>query len=116
MSAVSRVGYLRSGYILAVLKDAGTRPEVRGELIRASGNIRMSLETARRSEERIRSRGQVVAWLDVTSLFIFGGERDKVGKTGGVGCGRMVALVKEELYLDRNSINNQQHARLKVMT
>ena len=34
MSVMSRVGFLR-GFILAVLKDAGTMPEVREELIRA---------------------------------------------------------------------------------
>ena len=34
MSVVSRVGFVRSSFILAVLKDAGTRPEVREELIR----------------------------------------------------------------------------------
>ena len=56
---VSRVGFLRSGFILAVLKDAGTRPEVREELIRAVRNGRKSLKTAWRSEEGIGSSGQV---------------------------------------------------------
>ena len=32
MSVVSRVGFLMSGLILAVLKDAEIRPEVREEL------------------------------------------------------------------------------------
>ena len=33
MSVVLRVVFLRRGFILAVLKDAGTMPEVREELI-----------------------------------------------------------------------------------
>ena len=48
---VSRVGFLRRGFILAGLKDAGPMPEVREELIRAVRNGKMSLETAWRSEE-----------------------------------------------------------------
>ena len=38
MSVVSRVGFLRRGLILAVLKDAGIRPEVREELMRLMRN------------------------------------------------------------------------------
>ena len=34
MAVVSRVGFLRWGLILEVLKDAGLRPEVREELMR----------------------------------------------------------------------------------
>ena len=77
MSVVLRVGFLRRGFILAVLKDAGTMPEVREELISEVRNGRMSLETAWRREEGIVSRGQVVAWLCYYSV---GGERDKLGK------------------------------------
>ena len=72
---MSRVGFLRRGFILAVLKDAGTMPEVREELMRAVRNGRRSLEMAWRREEGIGSRGQV-AWLDL----------DKLGKNiGGDG-------------------------------
>ena len=66
MSVVLRVGFLRRGFILAVLKDAGTMPEVREELIVRNG--RMSLLTSWRREEGMASRGQVVAWLDVIIL------------------------------------------------
>ena len=65
---VLRVGFLRRGFILAVLKDAGTMPEVREELKSVVRNGRISLETAWRREEGIVSRGQVVAWLDVIIL------------------------------------------------
>ena len=51
MSVVLRVGFLRRGFILAVLKDAGTMPEVREELISEVRNGRMSLETSWRREE-----------------------------------------------------------------
>ena len=68
MSLVSRVGFLRRGFILAVLKDAETMPEVSEELIIEVRNGRMSLETSWRREEGIASRGQVVAWLDVIIL------------------------------------------------
>ena len=80
MSVVSRVGFLRTGFILAVLKDAGTMAEVREELKSAVRNVRMSFETAWRREEGIVSRGQVVAWLCYYSV---GGERDKLGKDRG---------------------------------
>ena len=68
MSVVLRVVFLRRGFILAVLKDAGTMPEVREELISEVRNGRMSLETSWRREEGIGSRAQVVAWLDVITL------------------------------------------------
>ena len=68
MSVVSRVGFLRRGFILAVLKDAGTMAEVREELKSAVRNGRMSLETAWRREEGIVPRGQLVAWLDIIIL------------------------------------------------
>ena len=42
---------MRRGFILSVLKDAGTMHEVREELIREVRNGRMLLETAWRSEE-----------------------------------------------------------------
>ena len=54
---------------LAILKDAGIMPEVREELMRVVRNGRMSLETAWKREERIGSRGQVVVWIDITSLW-----------------------------------------------
>ena len=75
---------MRRGFILAVLKDAGTMAEVREELKSAVRNVRMSFETAWRREEGIVSRGQVVAWLCYYSV---GGERDKLGKDRG-GDGR----------------------------
>ena len=59
---MSRVGFLRSGLTLAILKDAGIRPEVREDLMREVRNGRMSLDTAWRREEGMGSRGQVVAW------------------------------------------------------
>ena len=62
MSVVLRVVFLRRGFILAVLKDAGTMPEVREELIIEGRNDRMSLETSWRREEGIASRGHVVAF------------------------------------------------------
>ena len=80
---------LRRGFILAVLKDAGTMPEVRAELIRAVRNGRMSLEPAWRSEEGIGSRGLVVAWLalaiPLTSLEVRGIKwvKTEVGKAEG---------------------------------
>ena len=46
MSAVSRVGFLRNGLTLAVLEDAGIRPEVKEKLMRVVRNGRMLLETA----------------------------------------------------------------------
>ena len=61
MSAVSRVGFLRSGLTLAILKDAVIRPEVREELMREVRNGRMSLEITWKREEGMGSR-QVVAW------------------------------------------------------
>ena len=99
MSVVLRVIFLRRGFILAVLKDAGTMPEVREELIVDVRNGRMSLETSWRREEGIASRGQVVAWLDVifllTSSEVSGLNWVKTEK--GIGGGRMEAGIKEEL-------------------
>ena len=57
MSLVSRVSFIRRGFILAVLKDAGIRPKVREELIRVVRNGRMLLEMAWRSEEGSGSGG-----------------------------------------------------------
>ena len=68
MSVVLIVGFLRRGFILAILKDATTMPEVREELISEVRNGRMSLETSWRREEGIASRGQLVAWIDVIIL------------------------------------------------
>ena len=68
MSVVLRVVFLRRGFILAVLKDAVTMPEVREELISEVRNGRMSLETSWRRDEGIGSRAQVVAWVDVIIL------------------------------------------------
>ena len=99
MSVVLRVGFLRRGFILAVLKDAGTMPEVREELISEVRNGRMSLETSWRREEGIASRGQVVAWLDVIILLTSSEVRGiNWAKTEeGMGGGRMEAGIKEEL-------------------
>ena len=46
MSVALRVGFLRRGFILAVLKDAGTMPEVSEEFISAVRNGRMLLGIA----------------------------------------------------------------------
>ena len=99
MSAVLRVVFLRRGFILAVLKDAGTMPEVREELIVDVRNGRMSLETSWRREEGIASRGQVVAWLDVIILLTSSEVRglNWVKTEMGMEGGRMEAGVKEEL-------------------
>jgi len=43
---VSRVGFLRSGLILAVLKAVGNRPEMRKVLVRVVRKGRMSLKMA----------------------------------------------------------------------
>ena len=68
------------------MKDAGTTPAVREELIIAVRNGRMSLETAWRSEEGIGSRGQVVAWLALTILLTSSEVRGiNWVKTGGDG-------------------------------
>ena len=97
MSVVLRVIFLRRGFILAVLKDAGTMPEVREELIIEVRNGRMSLETSWRREEA--SRGQVVAWLDVIILLTSSEVRglNWVKTEEGMGGGRMEAGIKEEL-------------------
>ena len=104
MSAVSRVGLLRSGLTLAILKDIGIRPEVGEELMRVVRNGRTSLKTAWEGEkgERDGSRGHVVAWLDITSLCTSSGERGVkwVRRTEvGVVVGRIVVGVKEELMV-----------------
>jgi len=62
------LGFLRSGLILSVLKAVGNRHELREVLIWVVRKGRMSPEMSWRSENGIGSRGQVVAWLDVTSL------------------------------------------------
>ena len=99
MSVVLRVGFLRRGFILAVLKDAGTMPEVREELIIEVRNGRISLETSWRREEGIASRGQVVAWLDVIILLTSSEVRgiNWVKTEEGMGGGRMEVGIKEEL-------------------
>ena len=100
---VSRVLFLRRGFILAVLKDAGTMPEVREELMRAVRNGRRSTEMAWRREEGIGSRGQVVAWLELTILLTSSEVKGmKWVKTEmGMDGGRMVAGVKVELMYHR---------------
>ena len=99
MSVVLRVVLLRRGFILAALKDAGTMPEVREELISEVRNGRMSLETYWRREEGIASRGQVVAWLEVTILLTSLDVRgiNWVITEVGMGGGWMAAGIKEEL-------------------
>ena len=81
------------------MKDAGTMPEVREELIVDVRNGRMSLETSWRREEGITSRGQVVAWLDVIILLTSSEVRgiNWVKTEEGMGGGRMEAGIKEEL-------------------
>ena len=88
MSAVSRLGFLRSGLTLAVLTYAGTRPELREELMREVRNGRMSAGGP---------------WLDLTSLTLTltsSGERGvkqvRPTEVGLVG-GRIALGVKEEL-------------------
>jgi len=61
MSVVSRVGFLRSGLILAVLKTVGIRPELREVFIRVVRKGTMSPELSWKREGGIGSRGQVVA-------------------------------------------------------
>ena len=99
MSVVLRVVFLRRGFILAVLKGAGTMPEVREELIIEVRNDRMSLETSWRREEGIASRGQGVAWLDVIILLTSSEVRgiNWVKTEEGMGGGRMEAGIKEEI-------------------
>ena len=46
-----------SGSTLAILKDAGIRPEVREELMRVVRNGRMSLEAAWKREEGMGVKG-----------------------------------------------------------
>jgi len=85
---VLRVGFLRSGLILAVLKVVGNRPELREVLIRVMRKGRMPTEMSWRKEDEIGSMGQVVAWLDVTSLLTSSEERGaKQVRLRGVGLG-----------------------------
>jgi len=84
---------LRSGLIVALLKAVGNRPELREVLIRV---VRMSP----RMSCGDGSRGQVVAWLDVTSLLTSSKERGlKQVRLVGVGerGGRIAAGEKEEV-------------------
>ena len=99
MSMVLRVVFLWRGFILAVLKDAGTMPEVKEELIIDVRNGRMSLETSWRREMGIASRGQGVAWLDVIILLTSSEVRgiNWVKTEEGMGGGRMELGIKEEL-------------------
>ena len=94
-----RVWKARSGDIHASVLSTIPMPEVREEFIRVLRNGRMSLKTAWRSEEGMGSRGQVVVWLDVTILLTSSEVRGIkwVITEVGIGGGRMVAEVKEEL-------------------
>ena len=96
---MSRFRFLRRGFILAVLNNAGTMPEVREELMRAVSNGRRLTEMAWRREEGIGPRGQVVAWLELTILLTSLEVRGMrwVKTEVGMGGGRMVAGVKVEL-------------------
>ena len=77
MSAASRVCFLRSGLILAGLKEAAIWPKVREEFMRLVRNGRMLLEVAWR-RDRVK-----VALLDVTILWTSSEEREiKWVKTG----------------------------------
>ena len=64
----AEVCFFRSDFTVAVLKGAIIRPEVREELISVMRSGRMSCEMFWRRGEGIRSREQVVAQLDVTSV------------------------------------------------
>ena len=48
----------RSGLTLAILKDAGMRPEVREELMREVRNGRMSLDASWKREEGMGQGGR----------------------------------------------------------
>ena len=68
--------------------------------MRVVRNGRMTLKATWRREEGIGSRGQAVAWLDITSLWTSSEEREvkPVRPTEvGVGGGRIAAGVTEEL-------------------
>ena len=97
MSVVLRVIFLRRGFILAVLKDAGTMPEVREELIIEVRNGRMSLETSWRREEGIASRGQLVAWIDVIILLTSSGLEWKGQRESRRRRGRIAECLKIHL-------------------
>ena len=61
MLVVSRVGFLRSNLILAVLKDAGMRPEVRGVDKEWQDVIQNYLEKGgRKSKEEEREDSRVL--------------------------------------------------------
>lgn len=70
MSAESRLGFV------AVLTAAGIRPEVRDELIRLVMDGKMSCEMSWRRKEGMGLRKQVVAPLDVTSVWTSSEERE----------------------------------------
>lgn len=69
MSAVSRVGFLKSGLTL-VLKEAGNRPEVRKEFIRKVRNGRI-LEIPWRKEEGMGLRGLAAGVKEQLISFTF---------------------------------------------
>ena len=62
------MGFFRSGFTVVVLKGTGISSDVSEELIRVLWNGKMLCEMFWRREEGIRSREQVLAWLDVTSV------------------------------------------------
>ena len=80
-SFICKLSFFKSCFTVAVLKGAGIMPELRDELIRVVRNGRMSREMCWRREEGIRSREQVGALLDVTSVRTSSkGERAEAGK------------------------------------
>ncbi|KAK0148706.1 hypothetical protein N1851_010941 [Merluccius polli] len=82
--------------------------------MRVERNGRMSLETAWKREEGIGSRGQVVAWLVITSLWTSSGERGVkwVRQTEvGVVEGRIVVGVKEELMAFSFLVKEQRESK-----
>ena len=77
------VGFLRSSFILAVLKDTGIRPEVREELIRALGKAGCrSMRPAGVRRGWGQGAGDGVLRRNY-SIDVFRGERDKVGRNRG---------------------------------
>jgi len=81
---VSRVGFLRSCLILAVLKAVGKRPELREVLIRVVRKGRMSPKMSWRREEGIGAGGGVVRCNKPVDFFR--GERGEAGKADIGGC------------------------------
>ena len=67
------VGFL-SGLTLAILKDAGIRPEVTKELLRGEERQDVALDGLEKGG-RDGVKGQVVAWLDITHFCTSSGER-----------------------------------------